>query len=343
MLDFTNTIIDKVSVHHIGNITNEEALTISDNVLDTSDEKLKELLTQFFLTPFTNPEYFSFTSGNDDFTENPVFNIASDFFDDVESFHGNTIQVAKHLYNTSTHPQIKAGDLFVAYFNNVSIDGELTDAIGIFKSETRHAFLKLNDFILGADEGINPEKLDKGCLIFNMERDSGFKVCIVDKSNKTEAAFWRDAFLNLTPCHDDFHYTKEFMNITKKFVTDQFTEDFEATKTEQIDLLNRSVAYFKDHTTFDKDDFEQEVFRDSEVIESFRNFDNSYREDNAITLNDNFDISPTAVKKQQKIFKSILKLDKNFHIYIHGDKDKIEQGTDTDGRKFYKIYYDKEE
>ena len=48
------------------------------------------------------------------------------------------------------------------------------------------------------------------------------------------------------------------------------------------------------------------------------------------------------MKKQSRAFKSVLKLDKNFHIYIHGDRELIEQGGDKDGRKFYKIYYEDE-
>ena len=48
------------------------------------------------------------------------------------------------------------------------------------------------------------------------------------------------------------------------------------------------------------------------------------------------------MKKQARAFKSVLKLDKNFHIYIHGDRNMIEQGIDNDGRKFYKIYYQEE-
>ena len=55
-----------------------------------------------------------------------------------------------------------------------------------------------------------------------------------------------------------------------------------------------------------------------------------------------FDISNKAVKNQARVFKSILKLDKNFHIYIHGNKELIEKGTESDGRKYYKIYYDQE-
>ena len=56
----------------------------------------------------------------------------------------------------------------------------------------------------------------------------------------------------------------------------------------------------------------------------------------------NFEISAHAVKKQARVFKSVLKLDKNFHIYIHGDRNKIEHGVDEQGRKFYKIFYEQE-
>jgi hypothetical protein len=57
---------------------------------------------------------------------------------------------------------------------------------------------------------------------------------------------------------------------------------------------------------------------------------------------DSFEISTQAVKKQARIFKSVLKLDKNFHIYIHGNRDMIEQGVEKDGRKYYKIYFENE-
>ncbi|MDR0612480.1 MAG: hypothetical protein LBG45_03165 [Dysgonamonadaceae bacterium] len=60
-----------------------------------------------------------------------------------------------------------------------------------------------------------------------------------------------------------------------------------------------------------------------------------------LELADDFTISDSAVKKQTRIFKSVIKLDKNFHIYVHGNSDLIQQGTDENG-KFYKIYYKEE-
>lgn len=113
-------------------------------------------------------------------------------------------------------------------------------------------------------------------------------------------------------------------------------------KTDQIDLLNRSVDYFKTHEVFDKEEFETEVFGSENLIESFRNFDQRYSEANEVSIDDSFEISTQAVKKQARVFKSVLKLDKNFHIYIHGDRELIEQGVDESGRKFYKIYYREE-
>lgn len=347
MIEYTNTDIVNVSVHTVGNKTNGEELLLSKSLIDISDLKVRELLFKFFLTPFSNPEFYSFTFSNEDFTLNPLFNFASQIFDSSKTFQKNSMNVAKHLYELSVHPQIKSGDLFLAYFTDISIEDELTDAIGIFKSENRQAFLKLNsfqeDFSIQYDDGINIEKLDKGCLIFDTDKNSGYKVCIIDKSNKSiEAQYWKDNFLQLKPCSDDYHYTKEFMNITKNFVTKQLTEEFEVSRADQIDLLNRSVDYFKTHDTFDKKDFEKQVFKDTGIIKSFRNFDETYRENHDIEATDSFEISIQAVKKQARVFKSVLKLDTNFHIYIHGNRDLIEQGVEKDGRKFYKIYFDKE-
>lgn len=347
MNDYTNCNIEKVSVHSVGNKTNSEELHLSKTLLDISDNKVNELLFRFFLSPFPNPEFHSFTFTNEDFTLNPLFNFASQIFDNSKTFHRNSVNVAKHLYELSIHPQIKSGDLFIAYFSDIAIDDELTDAIGIFKSESRQAFLKLDNsrdnFSIQYEDGINIEKLDKGCLIFNTSRNSGFKVCIIDKSNKSiEAQYWKDSFLQLNPCVDDYHHTKEIMNITKNFVAKHLTNEFDVTKADQIDLLNRSVDYFKTHENFDKREFEKEVFQDPGIIKSFRNYDSSYREDNEIGLSDNFEISRQAVKKQERAFKSVLKLDKNFHIYIHGNRDLIEQGVEKDGRKYYKIYYNHE-
>src|SRR5690606_24959120 len=109
-----------------------------------------------------------------------------------------------------------------------------------------------------------------------------------------------------------------------------------------VDLLNRSANYFKIKEHFDREEIEMEVFADSNVIDAFKLFDRGYREAKENDIQDKFDIAPQTVYKQCSIFKGILKLYKNLHIYIHGNRDLIEQGVHEKGRKFYRIFYENE-
>ena len=79
-----------------------------------------------------------------------------------------------------------------------------------------------------------------------------------------------------------------------------------------------------------------------EIINPFWEYENNYRGHISIPFEDSFEISPSAVKKKSKIFRSVLKLDKNFHICIDRDTELLEQGIDKDGKKYYKIYYKNE-
>ena len=46
------------------------------------------------------------------------------------------------------------------------------------------------------------------------------------------------------------------------------------------------------------------------------------------------------LKKNIKRSKAVLKLDKNFHIYIHGNRDLITANEDDKG-KYVKVYFEK--
>jgi hypothetical protein len=252
------------------------------------------------------------------------------------------------LFEQSVHPQIKDGDLFVAFISNITMEDEVVDAVGIFKSENKQAFLKLEqaaeDFNMGYDEGINIEKLDKACLVFNTDKEEGYRVAVVDKSNKSsEALYWKDTFLGIKPCSDKYHKTEQFMALCKDFIKEKLPEEFEVSKTDQIDMLNKSVSFFKSNDQFDYKEFTKEVIQEPHIIKSFGRFRDNYEQQNALTLEDDFEISQSAVKRQSKIFKSVLKLDKNFHVYVHGDRSLIEKGYDEEkGMNFYKIYYKEE-
>ncbi len=342
MIDFTQIQFDGIFIHQVGNKLRDEGLKISSKDISFEDDETRSYLLKYFLSPFNNNEVYNFFHPSE-LDLNAIYVFVKRLFASPITLYQSSIDISKHLYENSTHPKISGGELCVCYFTNCLFDGVSADAIGFFKSENKDVFLKFdsirNNFKIKHESGININKLDKGCLIFNLEKDKGYKVCIIDSNKSNDTQYWKNDFLNIKPASDDYHFTKDFLSITKDFVTKQFSEDFEVSKADQINLLNRSVDYFKTHESFDKKEFEKEVFQDPEIIKSFRKFDKIYRDDNEIELTENFDISTQAVKKQARVFKSVLKLDNNFDIYIHGDRELIEQGVEKDGRKYYKIYY----
>ena len=41
-------------------------------------------------------------------------------------------------------------------------------------------------------------------LIFNSEKESGYLVSIIDTTNKTDAAYWKDDFLQVMPRENEW-------------------------------------------------------------------------------------------------------------------------------------------
>lgn len=103
-------------------------------------------------------------------------------------------------------------------------------------------------------------------------------------------------------------------------------------------MLNKSLQYFKDNKNIDIDDFTNEVMTDPETIEKFHHYKQRCENETDISIDTSFPISETARKKQQRLFKRVIQLDKKIKIVIDGNSKNIEQGTDKKGT-FYKVYY----
>ncbi len=347
MVSSPDASLNILSIHKTGNKAADELYRLSERPLEMTDEVLGKLLMQYFLSPFEKVnELYRFYHPADNLQLNEVYHFATAIFDDVSNFHENSRQLVKHLYDISGHPKIKGGELYVAYFKNLQIEGELHEAIGIFKSETKETYLKVLPDAEGysfeyEQEAINIKKLDKGCLIFNTEKGEGYKVTVIDQTNRNnEAVYWTDEFLKLQVRNNDFQQTNATLSIYKNFITQQAGDEFELSKTDQIDLLNRSMNYFKEKETFDLNEFSTEVIENPDGIKAFKKYKKEYEKEFETQVNDSFSISDAAVKKQARVYKSILKLDKNFHIYIHGNKELIEKGFDEEkNMNFYKVYF----
>ena len=342
--------LHQISVHKVGNKAQDEYMVLSDEPLRIEDEMLKNLLMTYFLKPFEKVnEVYRFTHSTDDLALNEIYHFAKKAFESGSNFHELSQQITRHLYDVSTHPKIKAGEVYIVNFDSVQIEGELHQAIGIFKSETKETYLKVypdaGGFSLSYEqEAINIQKLDKGCLIINTEADEGFKVVVIDQTNKSqEAVYWKDDFLKLKIRNDSFNQTHNVLGLYKNFVSEKIDEDFEISKPDKIDLLNKSMKYFKEKEKFDFEEFSDEVIGNEVASKSFKSMMNSYEQEFDTPLSNGFDISSQAVKKQTANYKTVLKLDKNFHVYIHGDRALLEQGfDDVKGKNYITLYYDNE-
>jgi hypothetical protein len=103
------------------------------------------------------------------------------------------------------------------------------------------------------------------------------------------------------------------------------------------------VQYFTDNEEFVAIDFEKKVLREPEVIDAYRDYRKQFAEQHNLLTRDTFDIAEPAVKKEKKFFRSVIKLDKNFHVYVHGNPNMIEKGfDDTRGKYYYKLFFEEE-
>lgn len=346
-INFSNALIKQLVIHRVGSKLNEEGYFLSKHTNSNIGDDVQPILRDFFTSSFNQPEFNQFTHPTAP-ENNDIFQLSCRFFAYKDQFLEVSNDLAALLYHHSTHPKVKGGEMYVVHLSGVVVDGMNTEALGIYKSENKTPFMKVfhtgdaYDYTL--DEGIDLHTIDKSCIILNVNESDGYRVCIHDRgARQDEARYWKTDFLGLKPCADSYNKTKQYMSLCKEFIEQQLPADFEVAKTDQIELLNRSVAFFKSNEKFDYDTFAQEVLPDKMVQESFDRYKNDYEQRNELELNDGFDISDGAVKNRSKFFKSVLKLDKNFHVYVHGNKEFIEQGFDEDrGLNYYKLFYREE-
>lgn len=339
MIEIEEAIISNAIIHNIN--IDDENLLLSNEVFDCSEAEQQNVLKKIFLKPFTTNTVTLEFKHQIDINLNVLYTLAKAVYND-DDFVTASQNICQHLQSVSKHPNIKSGDLFVLQLEDVRYNNSHHQALGIFKIENKETFIETaagKKVDINFRKGIGTKRLDKALLILFTEEP--YTVFTIDNTSG-DADYWKNEFAKIEFKEDNVNSTHQFLTLTKDFVTKHYPNEFEVTKADQIDLLNRSVEYFKNHETFDKEEFKQEVLHHKTLMNAFDDYNKSYEQEHKITLDDEFQISNQAVKKQQRIFKSVLKLDKNFHVYIHGNRELIEQGIDPDGRKYYKLYFENE-
>lgn len=348
MIEFKRAEPELIAVHWIGNNANGEELIASDKSFRFTDNNLKKDFMRFFQRSIKNEGYHQFRK-TDSVKIHDVFSMAKEVFEDPGVFMKNSGRIARLLFDQGVHPSVKSGELIVVYFSSIMVDGEETDAIGLFKTELKDTFLKIHHqsshFDFELDEGYFFDKADKAALILNTDHKHNLKVAVSEKSVYSFfPTYWVEDFLNLTRKNDSYYQTHSFVDSCKNFCEDVLTSENNVSKLEQQWMMNRSLSYLMDKEKVEMDKFEEEVIQQPELIEAFKEYRDNFYRINKMPSPDTIEISEPAVRNNKKYLRSVLKLDKNFHVYVHAKHDTIERGYDeAKGMHYYKLYFNNEE
>jgi hypothetical protein len=343
MISFEDASLNIISVHFIGNKIQEEPIKITETPLNL-DQDICVLLKKYF-TKFFKEQPFNHFVHESDLKFNECYSFAKEIFADPSGFHINSIKLAKHLYGVCDHPNIKSGEFYVVFFEQVYVGDAVCSALGLFKSENKDTFLKVypenKSYTIEKEQGININKLDKGCLIFDVEAEEGYLAMAIDNTNRNDGAqFWIDKFLQIKPKEDNYYHTQNYLTMCRDFALEVFPD---ASLADKLSLAKESIEYFEKNEIFDKVTFHETALKSSEIIEAFEEYKTRYQEEKDIRIVDEFDVAPAALKKLKKVFKNVIKLDKNFHIYVHGNHDYIRKGFDEEsGMNYYQLFFKEE-
>src|SRR5687768_13984528 len=114
-INFKAAALKKLVVHYVGSKNNLDPLLLSNESLLLEAEML-QLIGESFLNKFnTTFDYYQFHHSSA-LQFNEVYSYAKDFFSDNNVFEEASLKIARHLYESSTHPKVKGGELYVAFF-----------------------------------------------------------------------------------------------------------------------------------------------------------------------------------------------------------------------------------
>ena len=350
MINLFNTHIESLSIHRVGNKSRNESMFLSENPYGLNDE-IVPLLKEYFFKSFREKEenYYQFAH-EVDLEYNEMFNLATAVFEKTSDIHELSKKITQHLFEQSNHPHIKNGEVYVTYLTNVSIDNNIVDAIGVFKSELRTDFLQFeeanNNLEMVLQEGINLNRLDKGCLIFNHKKEEGYKILTVD-SNRYDARYWLEHFLSVDAFQDENFMTKKYLKFCQSFAKDVVfpAED----KKEEVMFMNRAVNHFAKNDLFEETAFLNDVLDNPDLIPEFKNYKVDKGEKFSIEDVTSFPIANAAVTDARRSIKNVINLDTNIQIkldFINPDSAEkfVEKGWDEEKQMYYYlVYFNKEQ
>lgn len=349
-INLKNAIITQLTLQSVGNKLREEKNIYAGDLFHLTEREEEDLLP-FFMSAFKkSSEYYKFTHYTQDVNFNVLYSLCKDMFEEKSDFVSFSDRVLDHLFERSNHPQIKAGEIFIALLEGIDIGQESKiKGIGIFKLENKNKFLRFRHTEIvecAIQKGYRLEStIDKGCLILNTLKEDGYCVLVHDDT-LVESEYWKKSFLDVEYIKDNAYQTKNYINLLSNFSQEIIFE--EKGKKIQTEFIGNCLQIFNSNETISEYLLEKELLENYDMVDEFKSYKKDYAENSNIQFSEIFDVSTLALNREKKKIKAEIKLDTHIQIKLDVNKpesseDFLEQGYDEERKMFYyKIYYNNE-
>lgn len=348
MIKRNNATISRFIIHKVGNKFNDTKNAFSDKEVHF-DEASYDLMLPFLLRPFgTVVQSFRFNH-HSNVELNEINAYANAIYNDDDAFIETSKNIVKHLYEQSNSANIKTGDVLIAMFEGIEYNEIMTNAIGIFKIESKvnffQTFLENNSYDVLVQQGISSKKVDKGCLILNQSDGEGKVVLSVD-NNGYDAQYWTDHFLNIKYADDMNNHTHNYLELCKEFSTEILKLSYG--EQERNIFLAKTIDFFKENETVNIERFKDDVFKEDKHIDLFEDFKKEFEGEQNVVIRNQFDLAEAVINKEKKKIKTDIKLDTNIQIKLDIDapdaaSEHLERGFDEEKKMYYyKVFFNTE-
>jgi hypothetical protein len=349
MISRKNASISKFIIHKVGNKFNDTKNAFSENLVDF-DEASYDLMLPFLLRPFGSAVQSYRFNHHASIALNEINSYSSQIFKDDDAFIEVSKHIVTHLYEQSTSAQIKTGDVLVVLFDGIEYGDMTTNALGIFKIESKvnffQTYLENKSYDVLVQKGISSKKVDKGCLILNQSDTEGPIILSVD-NNSYDAQYWINQFLNIKYADDANSHTQQYIELCKEFSTEVLKNSYGVK--EQNTFLTKTIDFFKENETVNVELFKEDVFDEEKHIRQFEDYKKEYEGEQNLVIRNQFDVAERVVTKEKRKIKTEIKLDTNIQIKLDIDapdasEEYLERGYDDEKKMhYYKVFFNAED
>ena len=341
MLVTRHALINQIFVHRL---QDHDIHGYNGNESFLKEENLRKPISQLLSKNVQAHSVYSFNTGNHPNNQS-LRNLILTGLNDPDYLNAVSKELA--IIYAKDMPGEKSITTFLLFasFSDLEFNEKRLNGLGIFILETRNDLLSIEKnehaFELELIKGISLKKIENCALFIQQEQDSEVFVFPGSYGINQVKNHFMDDFLKIVPVENSYNRTNREMELSKRFIDEELAEE---DKLERINVLDKSIQYLKENEVFDLDNFKQNVFEKPEIAAAYDHYRTKQVEDHEIELIDEFEISKEALKKNSRYIRSVIKLDKNFHVYVHGNRQHITRGFDPDkNMHYYQLYFNKEE